>query len=215
MEQIQTLNERLEERYGKADNSAPNWRIVFSEEIVEKRLGTFDDFTREGVYLRTVTEFREVPKYKQWIHNKWILERLTVVPYFQQEELLTKLSYEPIWVFEDSRGNPLPPVWDAIELIIRSVYHSMTASKYPKYHDTSGSPEERLNRIQDLEEALWGNESTISDALAYREGIGYSANMGDKKNGNGSVDTGQAKDDPRGSKSIRQIDGGIDIPEGD
>jgi hypothetical protein len=206
MELIQTINRRLEERYGRLDDLKPYWRIIYSEDEFEKRLGTFNDYSSEGIYLRTVTEIREVPKYRQWIHNKYVLERLTEVPLFQQEEALCQISYEPIWVFEDHKGNALPPRWDAIELIIASIYHS-SHEYYPKYIDDSGTPEKQAARIKEIEESLFGNESEITDALAYKEGVSYA-----------NIDTLDGKCKKNGSsyaEPVGQIDDSINFPKRD
>ena len=108
-ESIEVLNQRLVDHFSTAWNGQPMFRIVWSENQFEKRLVGFTD---GGIQL-LVPEMREVPKYKQWIHNKHILERLVIVPEFQQDKLVEKTSYEPVWVFEDKNGFPLPPKWEA------------------------------------------------------------------------------------------------------
>src|ERR1043166_1123060 len=117
LESIETLNERLENTYGKYENF-PRWRIVYSEDQYEKRL---THYTSEGFELLSPV-MMELPKYKQWIHNKYILELIMPIPEFQRHEVVGVLSYEPVWVFEDGRGRPLPPKWEAIQLIIKTVH---------------------------------------------------------------------------------------------
>jgi len=166
MESIGALNKRLIDYYGLFEGGEPNFRLTWSDSETEKRLGTFNDFTSEGIFLRTVTEVREVPKYRQWIHHKWILERLTVVPELQRRELAdAKVSYEPLWVFEDKNGKPLPPKWEAIQAIIN--FSQPHESSIP-YQEELGSDEERIIKLQ---AELFGNESEVADALAYKEAI--------------------------------------------
>jgi hypothetical protein len=166
MESVETINQRLIDCFGLYYDR-PAWRLVFSEDQLEKRLGTFNDYTPEGFLIRSVTEIREVPKYRQWIHQKWVLERLIEVPQFQQAEILVPLSYEPIWVFEDNKGNPLDPIWLAIEFIIQHI-HGVQGKKQVPMKDPEADYE---TRIENLQRFLFGNESEVADALAYKEGI--------------------------------------------
>src|SRR5690348_16564919 len=138
LESVETLNNRLLEYFGKF-NDQPKWRVVWSEDQFEKRLTHYTD---EGFQLLT-PRMVELPKYKQWIHNKYVLEKLCVVPDGQKHELVTNLSYEPMWVFEDSIGNPLPPKWEAINLIVQNTENNLFVNHtYPKYHDPESSPDE-------------------------------------------------------------------------
>src|SRR4030095_102950 len=197
-EPIEVINNRLIDFFGLFEDR-PAWRLVFSEDQLEKRLGNFNDYTKEGFLIRSVTEVREVPKYRQWIHEKWVLERLTVVPQFQQDELLVPLSYEPIWVFEDKNGNPLPPIWLAIEFRIQHVY-GVQGKKRPIMQDPSADYEARIEKLQQY---LFGNESEVTDALAYKEAIinPYEGN----KNGNSitQLDEWNAQNDKSTSESTR------------
>lgn len=173
METIQAINERLVRDYGKLDDLMPFWRVSWSEDQFEKRLSSYTD---EGFEL-LFPEVRLLPKYKQWIQNKYILERLTVVPEIQQHEIPSdKITYEPVWVFENNKGEALPPNWSAIQLIIKSV-HDAQGYKGTKYKDPYSDPKTVLDvkkkEVEDLETALFGNETVLADALAYREGVGY------------------------------------------
>src|SRR6476646_3306382 len=113
-EPIEVINLRLKEVYSTAWNGNPIWRVVWSEDQFEKRLTKFTD---GGIELLKA-EVRELPKYRQWIHNKYVLERYVMVT---DERLTEKASYEPIHVFEDKNGNPLPPKWEACEWVIKTL----------------------------------------------------------------------------------------------
>lgn len=172
------INDRLKHHFGiDTITGAIIWRIVFSEDQYEKRLGTYDDYSRGGIYLRTVTEVREVPKYRQWIQKKYVLERLVVVPEQNQKELPTsKISYEPLWVFEDKDGNYLPPKWEAAKFIIDTVMAAEIAARegrggqLRKYIDDESSQEAsealKAKRVADIEEALWGDQSAFHGQTA-------------------------------------------------
>lgn len=173
-EPLETINSQLERNFGRdVVTGRPFFRIVFSEEQFEKRLGTYTDYSKEGIYLRTVREVREVPKYRQWIPNKYVLEGLTLVPSINQEELPTDaLSYEPIWVFEDKQGNPLPPRFEAAEFLLTRLRMQIGKSPYAKYKEDIVPDDERIAR---LEEELFGNETAIGDALAHGNGVSLSS----------------------------------------
>ncbi len=169
-EPLEAINGRLVENFGVDTlTGTPIWRIVFSEDQFEKRRGTYTDYSPGGIYLRTVTEVRLVPKYRQWIQRKYVLERLVVVPDFQQDDLPTaKVSYEPIWVFEDKNGNYLPPKWEASKFIIDTIYAAQYGPKdhsLSKYNDEDSSQEKALEakskRVDNIIEELWGEQSSL------------------------------------------------------
>lgn len=174
-ESVESINKQLKELFGiDTISGLQMWRVVWSEDQFEKRLGTYDDYSTGGIYLRTVTEVREAPKYRQWIQEKYVLERLTVIPMLNQQDLPTeKLSYEPIYVFETKKGEYLPPKIEAAKFIINGIYAAQGKQSMAKYVDEEmKNPEEaREKRILELEHELFGNETMVGDALAYREAI--------------------------------------------
>lgn len=184
-EPIESINKQLKEHFGVDTLTGQViWRIVFSEDQYEMRLGTYDDFSDGGIYLRTVTEVRKAPKYKQWIVEKYVLERLVVVPFMNQKELPdTKVSYEPLHVFEDKNGNYLPPKFEAAKFIIDLVYstqysnHNMNRYKDP-INSTEDAIEAQKVRVSKLKEEIFGDETDISDALSRQEGIVVPSNYG-------------------------------------
>ncbi len=173
---IDTVNRLLVDHFGRLENTA-SWRVVWSEDQFEYRYGTYEDRTPEGFFIREVTERRKVPKYSQWVNSKWVLERILVVPLSpnpDHPELSTGLSYEPIWVFEDD----LPPTWGAVQFVVKQVYENMRqANTGVKYKDPDSEPKEaehlKEERIKELEESLFSDETDTGDALAYRQGVGF------------------------------------------
>jgi hypothetical protein len=177
-ENIESLNNQLIDLFGIDSLTGQSiWRIVFSEYQFEKRLGTYDDFTPNGLYIRTVTEVREVPKYRQWIQEKYVLERLVVVPEVNIPELPTsRVSYEPIFVFEDKYSNYLPPRLDAAKFVIDTIYAAQYENhSLAKYKDPESSQENALElqkeRVDELVEAIFGDSTDISEAITRKEGI--------------------------------------------
>jgi len=174
-ESIDSLNKQLVNLFGiDTITGHAMWRIVWSENQVEKRLM---DTTDEGFQLLR-PEVRLVPKYKQWIKERYVLEHLVEVPDINSGELpTTKISYEPIWVFETQKGDYLPPKLEAAKLVVDTVQSSIGHGGLRKYKDPDSHQEEALEnqkkRIDGLVTDLFGNETVIGDALAYGEGVGF------------------------------------------
>lgn len=165
-ESIESINEKLLNEYGTEFGNAPRFRVVFSEDQYEKR---WTDFTDEGFELLH-PEIRLLPKYKQWIREKYILERL--VPIVGETDLITKTSYEPAWIFQDKHGNYLPPFFEGCKHIIESLYSAIDKARtFTKYKDKNVSPEEKLTEIKKIENELFGNETDVTDALHYGSGV--------------------------------------------
>lgn len=178
-EPVESINNQLRDEFGSDTITGLSiWRIVFSEDQFEKRLGTYDDYTPAGIYLRTVTEVREVPKYRQYIKQKYVLERLVVVPLINAMDLPTsKLSYEPMYVFQTGSGKYLPPKFEAAKLVIDTVYSMQGQSNLAKYKDpdaglkTDDLIAKKAAEIDKLQSELFGNETFAGDAMAHGEAI--------------------------------------------
>lgn len=169
VEPIEYINEQLVKLYGNepyADNQ-PRFRVVFSHDQFEKRWMTHTD---EGFELLH-SEVREVPKYRSYIKDKYILERL--VPVDQNNtDLVVKLGYEPAHVFMDSKENYLPPRLDmccvAIDALLKAAGQTV---KVKKYNDPDIDPEHRSRVVDNMMGDLFGNETDAMDAVHYKEGI--------------------------------------------
>lgn len=170
-ETIKSINQQLVDLFGiDTVTGQAIFRVVWSEDQFEKRL---TDCTSEGLSLM-YPQVRELPKYNQWIHEKYVLERLVAIPEVNQSELPSvKISYEPVWVFEDKYSGYLPPRLDACKFIIDALYAAMGKKSLRKYVDEEAQyPEEhREMRVNQLQVELFGNETDVTDALTYHEGI--------------------------------------------
>jgi len=175
-EQIETINRQLVDHFGiDTINGLPMWRVVWSEDQFEKRLM---DRTDSGVVL-LVPEVRQVPKYRQWITKKYVLERLVLVPEVSQGELpSSKLSYEPIWPFQDGRQNYLPPQFEVCKIVIDTMYAALGKKSLANYKDPDADcvdPEiflaKQRAKIDKLTEEMFGDESSFGGALVHGEGI--------------------------------------------
>lgn len=168
-ESVETINKRLTDFYGKSPDNRPNFRVVWSHDQFEKQ---YTNFTAEGLELLHKV-LREVPKYRQYIKDKYILERLCVVPEMHLDELGVRLSYEPLWVFEDQQGFPLPPKWEVIVILIRTLQEQMSGHHAPyKQSELEGNTKEAMEeQVKGLQEALFGDDTVISDALSAGTGV--------------------------------------------
>jgi len=173
METPETINQRLLERFGKTDHGQ-NWRLSYSDGQIEKRRGTFAKHDIHGNYLGEFEGVQIVPKYP-YIQHKYVLERFLYVPEGVETDLVDKFSYEPIWTFEDKHGNALPPVWEAIEVIIDTVSRAAARAVGAKYKETNEQyTVEELKRKTQIMDELFGNETKITDALRYKDGVSLS-----------------------------------------
>lgn len=175
LETLETINYRLKRDYGYFEHTYNQlWRVVDSHDIFEKRLITHSD---EGFELASPVVV-EVPKYRQWADYFCILERALPVPEFVDTDLLDKWSYEPVWIFKDKNNNPLPPRWDVCQIVIDQVYKNAAGTVGAKYKDPLAefsdpkiAKEAKQARLDELKEALFGNETDTTDALAYKSGV--------------------------------------------
>lgn len=168
---LEVMNRKLHEWFGETENKA-HFRIVWADDQLEKRLTTH---TKDGFELIR-PEILEVPKYRQWIRHKYLIEKLTVVPRWAQTELIELLSYEPLFVFEDKHGNYLPPLLSVARIAIESTLDAIGV-EYTKYKDPRADghngEEYQEQERKNMMEYLYANESDIGDALATRSGVGY------------------------------------------
>lgn len=170
MESIETLNHRLIEHFG-IDTSTGRaiFRIVWANDETEKRRVPTLDSGIELLY----PEVREVKKYP-YLKDLYVLERLVFIPEVNQEELPTeKMSYEPVWAYCDANRMPVPPIWDATKFVIDCLYAALGKKSLRKYveDEKDVTIEGRQQKIQELQNELFGNETDTGDALAYGEGV--------------------------------------------
>lgn len=169
---LELMNRYLRELYGETDGKA-HFRITWSEDEIEKRI---TQFTKDGLQLLR-PEVRELPKYRQWIQAKYLIEKLTVVPQFIETDLVESLSYEPLFVFENGKGDFMPPRLDVAKIAIEQVMQNLNSpGTYTKYKDPeAGQDSEEVRKVQldNMYSQLFDNESDVTDALAYREGVAF------------------------------------------
>lgn len=168
--EVETLNQQLRDNFGiDTVKGLPIWRVSWAADQYEKRLAEYTDYTASGLFIRQVTEVREVPKYPWW-KDIYILERLVLVPEQNIVELVgATISYECLWSFEDKFERPLPPNYEVCEYIIYQVYLAQYGPKHKnldkfKHLDLQGSNEveeieKKAKRIESLMVEMFGDET--------------------------------------------------------
>ena len=127
-EDIRFINSKLENLFGKdVTFNVPRFRVVWAANQREKRLGTYRDFSESGLFLREVTEVREVLKYP-YAQDKWVLEKFYGNTNY---EIKAQYSYEPLWVFEDAKQQAVRPNLRAVLLLLHW-YHNPQPYLSPK-----------------------------------------------------------------------------------
>jgi hypothetical protein len=167
IENIEDINEQLLIKYGREEEAGgkAKFRVVFSDDQFEKRITRWNDFGAELLF----PEVRELPKYRQYIKGKFILERL--VPVVGETDLVDRVSYEPLHVFVDKNDNYLPPRFDMCCYRIDCCLTMAAIMARDGTKDPDLNAENRIKKLQEMEERLFGNETDAGDALAHGYGI--------------------------------------------
>lgn len=124
---IDFVNKALHSQFRVLDGR-PIYRVVFSADLVEVRVGTFTDWYGHILIRQEHKACRRIKKY--WYYDKpcWVLEKLVFIRGNQAlkeitEELVEAKngSYEPLYAFVDGEGNPLPfnerVVWKVLDML--------------------------------------------------------------------------------------------------
>lgn len=132
--EIELINARLKEAYGRITDTIPVFRVVWSEDQHEYRKGKFVDHYN-GIFLREVNETRYVKKYPH-VRERWILEKHFPILEGSISELpgITH-SYEPLFVFQSASGAYLPPVWYVCQSLIQMYLFSEKQAKRKESDD--------------------------------------------------------------------------------
>lgn len=184
-EDIATINLQLRTLYSiDIGSNKPIFRVVWSNDELETRVGEWNDYDVNKNLIRTVTGGRLVPKY---LHKKdrYILERLVAVPAVNKDELGGKqVSYEPLWVFENADNESyLPPRIDIAQFIINTMLEAVNRPKGFKRYLSNEAENFGLlggtnkhEKLKKIKEQLFGNETPITDALMAKRGVGFTGN---------------------------------------
>lgn len=111
----------------------PLFRLVWADDQRELRLGTYNVYSNEGIFLRTERKVERVPKY-DWLKEKWVLEQWVPPELVMTEELPESVygSYEPRYVFADHNGNALPLNLAVVQFIVQQSLKPKTSEMLKK-----------------------------------------------------------------------------------
>ncbi len=164
VETIEKINYWLERDFGKWEDGQPRFRVVWANDQREMRR---TEYTDEGIQLLH-PEIRELPKY-QHCWGFYVLEQLSVVP--PGSDILTKLSYEPLWVFRDKDDKYLPPRYEVARIVIDAMYARKNEFRPVEKEDSEEVLRKRKAELTKVEQDLFGNNTPVGDALAYGWGV--------------------------------------------
>lgn len=102
--------------FGEFESGFPKYRLVWSDDLLERRFSDYSDFDSSNNFLRTEKNvIRLTPKYVVF-KSRWVFEK--AVPNPVPEEIEGKIVYEPVWVFHDRHGNYIGPSLGAIKFLM-------------------------------------------------------------------------------------------------
>lgn len=169
--EVQEINQKLIDHYGlETESNNPIYRIVWSDEEYEYRAS---DVTANGIKLLQ-PQIQYLPKYN-YIVNRWILEKLVLVPEWQQRELGgIKKSYEPLFVFQNAHdGTYLPAKWEAAAFAIDCTLAATGKVSLAKYKEMLEKDKNKEARLNELQEQLFGDESSLEGRTITGEAVAY------------------------------------------
>lgn len=170
------INTFINQKYGKVRHGLPIYRLVWTSNLTEIRLGDYNDFSTNGSLIRRVErEAREVLKYP-YDSDRWVLERWFPPEVTYNSELPHTVNgdYVDLKVFKTKEGEYLHPTLKAVEFLI-----SFAERPQPRL-----TPEERINILKDkemesvrklLEEMT--DDPEVLVALREGRGVGYDKNL--------------------------------------
>lgn len=176
---VNNINKRLQTVHGVNDYGQPMFRIVFSDDQLEKRFGKYAEFYGP-IFIREFSGLRENKKY-WYIQHKWVLERWmpSLSVYDRMIPGTSEGSYEPIYVFQDANGNPLP----VVEEVANRVIHTLFNPKLPGDRASDLKAEEEKEMTEEIKHF----EDVIADAggswlnvqMHGKEAVGYTKGLKD------------------------------------
>ena len=145
------------------------FRIVWSEDEIEKRAGRFEDYYGP-IFLRAWTGVKEVRKYGAAIYReRFILEKLVFINNPEIWGDPKDGSYEPIWVFRGPGDTYQVPTLKTTDFIMRMI---LGDKKKETQKDVDYEEENSLQAdINTAYEVLGGPEGSVASHLRTGSGI--------------------------------------------
>lgn len=173
--ELAAANKLLDSICGRKDPNYPRFRIVFSDDILEKQLWE-KEWAIGDKPISSQMVVLEVPKYRGIVSGCFILE---VHMPTDEEAVIDKAgNYEPLYVFRDEHGNPLPLEEDVIITLANGF--NVEAHKSPSQLQTEY--DDRMAREAAIELAMFDDHLTYFNAMR-REGSAVFVDSTKKFNG--------------------------------
>jgi hypothetical protein len=168
------INKVLKEKFGTTIDGLAMWRVVWSSDQYEKVLTKFTDAGIELLF----PEVRELPKYREFTKDRYILEHLVVVPDISKAELPSvTMSYEPIHTFWDGTGAYMAPAIAPCVFIAETVHAAMDEARrgngsMARYKQTTEeAAKASIDEYNDIYNGLYGAESGLGGAIVHKQGV--------------------------------------------
>lgn len=144
------LNKYLADQ-GLLSNGKPVLRIVWADDEREPRFGRYDDYHGK-IYLRTFIGVRDVPKYPyckgMWVLEKWTPPRAEIL---RELPLAVNGTYEPLYVFMDGDGKPLPLNEEIVKHIVYILHNPILPGDRESRLRTEDERKQQKDRETDLD----------------------------------------------------------------
>jgi hypothetical protein len=173
-EEIRELNNWLISEYGKNVTGKVKFRVIWSEDIYEMRKGRFNEFYGK-IFLREVIGVRKVKKYA-YINDRFILEGWVDANMSHNGEVPEAVNgdFTPIYVFENSRGKPLPVTRKALAFMIASIQGRI------RKDEVKDSEAQEIKEIENQVDTMLDAPDFATHGVT-RNAVAYTKNLKGKK----------------------------------
>lgn len=158
------VNRILLDHFGNDLLGKPKFQVVWSTDETEIRVGKFDEYYG-GVYVRTIHGAKEWKKYS-YLPDKWVLEQLVPT---SNPELKEKLSYEPIYVFQDKDGNYLPLNLDVAIAVVTAILNRVPPKPRSEAQDLYEEEEKARKEKEQFKKMLKDHDSEFERRIRNQE----------------------------------------------
>jgi hypothetical protein len=171
MEELKIINKGLLDTYGKTLDGKPRFRVIWSEQTFETRLGDFEDYTPAGIFIRRSREVRQVKKYS-YLKDRFILEAY-MPEQKSNPEVMNGDGYEPLFVFQSSKGEFLKPHRWACDYVISRYLTAIGGEVVKKNEDiVRREHEEEIDKeAAKFVEYLENESSDMMNSFRYGESV--------------------------------------------
>lgn len=173
VEEVSIINSHLERIHHRHPvKNLPNFRLVWANDQLETRNGTFTITTDAGIFLREESGIKQVKKYP-FYEDLWVIERL--IPNPHQDVIGEDYVYEPIYTFK------IFPIWRAVEFLLRALFNPEFRKQTPKtqkeadYQDNEKKKKESayIRNLIDTTSAEIALHSGEAVSLSNKDGLDY------------------------------------------